>query len=91
MQRFKKLMESEGFVFVTESDVKPAEAKTLDTKFDVILNALLTDILEKKSKSFRTMLSKGMKFDFSKAVEFPKEPIQMHYLDLIREYKEDMQ
>ena len=90
MSRFTELMESEGFTF-DESGMTASESKTLNTKFDDILNAIFTDILEKKSKSFRAMIDQGVKFDFSKSVKMPDEPIQIHYKDFSKLYLEDME
>ena len=87
--RFKELMRSEGCTFY-DDEMKPEKSGTLKNKFDVIVHAMFTDILEKKSQTFRTMVAQGMEFDFAKSVKMPDEPIKSKYQNLYEEYMGDM-
>ncbi len=87
--RFKELMKSEGCTFYDDR-MKPEKTGRLKNKFNVIVHAMFTDILEKKSQTFRTMVAQGMQFDFTKSVKMPEEPIKAKYQDLYEEYTGDM-
>ena len=89
MSRFKALMQSEGCTFENDQ-MKPEKSGRLKIKFNVIVNAMFKDILEKKSQTFRTMIDQGMDFDFAKSVKMPDEPVESKYQNLYEEYMEDM-
>ncbi len=89
MSRFKKIMEAEGCTFEND-EMKPENPGRLKNRFDFILNAVFTDILEKKSEIFRDMVSLGLDFDFSKSVKMPDEIKKIEYQDFYQKYMGDM-
>lgn len=70
---------------------KIKESGTLDVNFKDLLSAAFTDILEKKSSLFRSMVEKGVEIDFSKSIGLPKEKISGKVEDFINSFKEDME
>lgn len=74
-------------------DLEKGESRSegqLKANFKEILSAAFTDILEKKSSLFRSMIEKGVSIDFEKAFMLPKRNVSGNLSDLINDYKEDM-
>ncbi|NGX53914.1 MAG: hypothetical protein K1000chlam4_00635 [Chlamydiae bacterium] len=87
MSRFTSLL-SENKVDVKEGKIE--QAGSLDINFKEILSAAFTDILEKKSSLYRSMVEKGVIIDFKESFKFPKKGISGEISALINDFKEDM-
>ncbi len=88
MSRFKKIMELEGFNF-KEGKREEGSNSGLKTNFGVILGAIFTDILEKKSSVYKDMIDKGINIDLSQGFRFPNN-MQGSMPELVKFYEEDM-
>ena|GEM_PF-6696058 len=87
MSRFIDLLEGEK---INTQEKKITQSGKLKANFNEILDAAFIDILEKKSSLFKSMVEKGVKVDFKKAFEFPKESFSGQISELIDDYQEDM-
>lgn len=88
MSKFKEIMESEGFDFIKGERAKGTNVG-LKTNFGVILGAIFSDILEKKSSVYRDMVAKGIHIDLSQGFNFP-ENMSGSMPELVESYNEDM-
>ena len=81
-------MEAEGFNF---EQGKRSEGTNvgLKTNFGVILGAIFTDILEKKSSVYKDMIDKGINIDLSQGFRFPNN-MRGSMPELVKFYQKDM-